>query len=347
MSRVSRESAPAGAMLVARWRATMPDHVAALEWSPDGRLVAALSVDGHLRLLEAGSGTVCAAVAAHAMGATSMAWHPKGTMLATGGQDGHVHAWDPATGDSRATLPAGAAWVERVRWSPNGRWLAAAAGRRVRLWGRALEHLRDCEGHESTVSDLAWNPRGVMLAATGYGGVWLWHPDEPAPRTRYEWKGSVLVAAWSPDGRMLATGDQDATVHFWYADSGRDLQMSGYPVKVRELAWDASSRLLATGGGREVAVWDCSGRGPEGTDPILLPGHEVPVAGVAFQPDGPLLASVARDGRLVVWRPRATRKLVGAAAFSEGLCAVAWSPDGRAVAVGGIEGGVAVVPVGG
>ena len=63
--------------------------------------------------------------------------------------------------------------------------------------------------------------------------------------------------AWSPDGKVLAHGNQDATVHFWYAQTGTDLQMSGYPTKVRELGWDFTSRYLATGGGRMPCVWDC------------------------------------------------------------------------------------------
>ncbi len=45
----------------------------------------------------------------------------------------------------------------------------------------------------------------------------------PEPLRRYVWKGSSLVLAWSPDATMFATGDQDQTVHFWYADSGKDL----------------------------------------------------------------------------------------------------------------------------
>ena len=38
---------------------------------------------------------------------------------------------------------------------------------------------------------------------------------------------------WSPDGKYIATGDQDSTVHFWIMSTGDDLQMSGYPTKVR------------------------------------------------------------------------------------------------------------------
>jgi WD40 repeat protein len=77
----------------------------------------------------------------------------------------------------------------------------------------------------------------------------LFGVSQEAPQRRFEWKGSILRLAWSPNGRFVATGDQDSTVHFWFEEDRRDLQMSGYPTKVREL-WNAASRYLATGGGR-------------------------------------------------------------------------------------------------
>ncbi|HMP41901.1 MAG TPA: WD40 repeat domain-containing protein, partial [Roseiflexaceae bacterium] len=68
-------------------------------------------------------------------------------------------------------------------------------------------------------------------------------------KRKFEWKGSVLVLAVSLDGKYIAAGAQNASVHFWICRDGTDLEMSGYPRKVRELAWDSSSSYLATGGG--------------------------------------------------------------------------------------------------
>ncbi len=108
---------------------------------------------------------------------------------------------------------------------------------------------------------------------------------------RFAWKGSILTLAWSPDGRYLVHGDQDATVHFWVLASGKDYQMWGYPTKVRELAWDHTSRYLATGGGPVVVVWDYAGKGPQSSKPLMLEAHEDFLSALAFQHTGPLLAS--------------------------------------------------------
>lgn len=100
------------------------------------------------------------------------------------------------------------------------------------------------------------------------------------------------MVAWSPNGERLATGDQDASVHFWLVKKGTDLMMSGYPRKVRELAWDRTGSWLATGGGFQIIVWDCS-ISPEGTEPLVLEHHEVPLCKLAYQRRGNLLASAS------------------------------------------------------
>ena len=103
---------------------------------------------------------------------------------------------------------------------------------------------------------------------------------------------------WSPSGKYIATGDQDSTVHFWIANTGQDLQMWGYETKVLELAWSFNSRYLATGGGTQVVVWDCSGKGPENTRPMMLEGHQQLIKHLRFQRQGMLLASGGNDGML-------------------------------------------------
>ena len=51
-----------------------------------------------------------------------------------------------------------------------------------------------------------------------------------------------------------------------------------------------------TGGGPMVCIWDCGGpKGPEGTQPQMLEGHEDNLTAVAYQSRGYLLASAATD----------------------------------------------------
>jgi WD40 repeat protein len=194
--------------------------------------------------------------------------------------------------------------------------------------------------HRATVTDVRWHPSRDQLCATSYGGVTILDPAEAKPVKQLAWQGSSLCARWSPDARYIATGEQDASVHFWIVASGKDLQMTGYPTKIRELAWDRQGRFLATGGGPEVAVWDCGGRGPAGSDPIILPGHEQRVSALAFQHKGPRLVSGGGEGRLVLWQPGAPNPLVGATLLSAAVTATQWSADDRDILVSLKDGAV-------
>jgi len=323
--------------LDSRWTAQVADHVMAVEWVGGGAGLAVGDASGGLTIFDITSGEVRLHREAHAFGLTGLACDPGEGRVATCGQDGMVRVWSPA-GDTVLELDAGAPWVERVRWSHDGQFLASAAARRVRIWTRAGELVREYPNHRATVTDIQWHPAEHTLCSTSYGGVTLITPGQAEPLKTLSWQGSSLIARWSPSGRYIATAEQDSTVHFWIVRTGSDLQMSGYPTKVRCLAWGPKGRVLATGGGHEATLWDCSGAGPAGRRPLTLPGHEQPVTALGYQHRGQLLASGGADGRVVVWNPTRPKKLVGAVLLAEPVSDLSWSPDDTGLAVGGARG---------
>ena len=126
--------------------------------------------------------------------------------------------------------------------------------------------------------------------------------------------------------------------------------MWGYQTKVRELSWDYTSRYLATGGGSVICIWDCQAgpKGPEGSRPQMLEGHEENLTSLAYQAHGFLLASAGADGKIYLWQPT-NRKgpQIGEFKFPSGEASVvAWSPDDKSLAAGSGAGGVAVFRAG-
>lgn len=333
--------------LTAAWQAELDDHAIAVAWSPDGATLAAAAISGPITLFDAATGAVRRALPGHDFGTAALSWSPDGTLLASGGQDGRVRIWAADTGEQRWAADGGAAWVERVGWCPVAPLLASAAGRKLRLWDATGGLVRAYPDHDSTIADLAWKPGSRELTTAHYGGLSIWATDQDRdePAVRHVWQGSTLVIAWSPDKKYIATGDQDSTVHFWIARTGKDLQMFGYPTKVRELAWNCGSRYLATGGGDAVVVWDCSGRGPRGTTPLMLEAHKENLSALAFQQVGLHLASGGEDGRVVLWYPGKSKTPLAQTRYPDGISQLHWSPDDKTLAVGTEAGTVEVLTV--
>lgn len=329
-------------MLHPLWHNTIDDHVLVLDFSPDGQTLAVASVSGPATLFHL-NGTRRFTLPAHGYGTMSLRFQPclDSSLLATCGQDGKIRLWDSSTGEQVREMDGGTAWVEQLAWSSDGTYLASCAGRKIRLWTPEGEMLQAYDHPRSTVSSLGWRPKRAgdeippVLAVTGYGGLNLYTPGESACITENLWRGSSLVMAWSPDGKFIATCDQDATIHLWFADTGQNLQLWGYSVKVTQLAWDASSRYLATGGGDNVVVWDCSSKGPEGTRPIMLQSHKGLISCLAFHPTGDILASGGRDGNLLLWQKMKIKNSPFHKEVLGGtLSQLAWSPNGKFLAAG-------------
>ncbi len=331
--------------LAAGWKAAVPDHAIDLCWSASGLRLAVAAISGPVVLFNGTTGTELRTLSGHGFGTTAIAFHPTDdNQLATCGQDGKARIWDAVFGDVRHTLDGGAAWVERVAWNNDGSILATAAGKKVRLWDTTTgTQLREYADHGGTVADLAWKPNSNFLTVAAYGAASVYDPTQAEAVRKYEWKGSALKLAWAPNGGLLAHGNQDSSVHFWYAESGKELHMSGYPAKVREVAWDFTSRYLATGGGDAVCVWDCGGKGPEGSQPNMLTGHAGNVTATAWQRRGFLLASGDAGGRVMLWQPANRTPLIGGATF-EGteITGVAWSQDDKLLAAASGAGAVGV-----
>ena len=323
-----------------------PDFVIAHDWHHRGVSLAVALSSGPVLLIDPKSGAIQRELPGHGFGTMAVQFQPNGDMLATAGQDGNAKLWDSTTGELKSALAGGAAWVEHLAWKPDGTVLATAAGKLVRVWNTTGGQLAEFGPHGSTVADIVWQPGTNRLSIAAYGGANLYEGTQREPVQQFNWKGSILKLCWSRDGKFLAHGNQDASIHYWNAATGRDLHMSGYPEKVATLSWDVSSRYLATGGGDAVCLWDCAGAGPEGRTPRMLEQHLGTISTVAWQHRGYLVATADVGGKLNLWQPAGKTPLVGGATLKNvEITGASWAPDDRSLAATGHDGTVAIFRV--
>lgn len=326
------------------WTTTLGEPVAELSWSPDGQCLAVGGVEGKVVVYEVTSGKPIREWQAHSGGLFRCAFSSSTGLLATSGQDGQVRLWNAISGEVGQTLPMGSAWVEHLAWSSDGQWLAATAGRTLRLWQPSTGIIHEVPPAKTTWSGLTWHHSRPELAVARFGGVDIWSASSVQWTTSLPWKTSLISVAWSPDGRWIVAGTQELSVQIWQLPfrPESELAMSGYAAKVRQLAWHPSSRYLATGGGIEIMVWDCAGKGPEGTSPRILTGHQARVTVLAYQKAGHLLASGGEDGRILLWNAGKSSDALRHYPLSNPITALAWDTRDTRLAIGTQGGEVAL-----
>ncbi|NJP88856.1 hypothetical protein HCN51_05190 [Nonomuraea sp. FMUSA5-5] len=331
------------------------DAVYAAEFSPDGRRLASVSLDGTLRTWDVADRLrpkALAAVTGDPAGVAAAAFSPDGRTLVTGGNDNTARLWDvtaPGGPAPLATLTGHTLGIIGVAFAPGGRTVATVSyDRTARLWDvadpRRPALLAALDAGPAPLSAVAFAPDGrtlVVTASTTKVSVWdvadPRHPARLPDLTGHT--GAVLAAAISRDGRLLATGAFDNTVRLWDFSDPRHVRhlatLAGHGGGVVAIAFAADGRTLATGAyDRTVRLWDVSD--PQDADdrnPAVLTGHSGTVYTVAFHPDGASLVTGGGDDTVRVWDLR--RPIL----FGQngGVAALAYRPDGRVLATGSYQ----------
>lgn len=238
---------------------------------------------------------------------------------------------------------------------------AVAQNRMVELrsWTNPDRADRTLRGAEAFVVSLAVSPDGRLLAAGDKDGhVMVWEISSGSLLfKKYAHRFSVWTVAFSPDGTLLASGAFDGTVRLWDTGSWIEVGLLIEPRLVdaetkdrahmgwvRCVAFSPDSRTIATSGcDGYVRVWD--------VDTLRLRQDAIQaginVYFVAFSPDGRYLGCVTNPGEIRLYRTDTWEEAMRLRAERiSSVYAMAFSPDGATVFVGGFSNKVEVWDLG-
>ncbi len=244
--------------------------------------------------------------------------------------------------------------VNAVRYSADGSQLVAAAGEsgvfgEASLWNAADgKPVRTFQGHNDSLYAAVLSPDGNLLATSSYDQqIKLWDAASGSElRALAGHNDAVFDLAFRPDGKVLASASGDRTAKLWDVASGHRLETFGQPLKeLYCVAFSPDGKRLAAGGAdNRIRVWEVSPTAKEQTNPLLYSrfAHEGAVVNLAYSTDGKTLVSAGEDRTLKVWDAEPMTERVELERQSDWAPALAVSPDGKSIAVGRLDGSVAL-----
>jgi WD40 repeat protein/class 3 adenylate cyclase len=199
----------------------------AVDWSPDGRLLAIGAMDAGAAIIVDAAGEEVARVEEDpGMGVLDVQFGPDGRLLATaslatGRPDPlaqRVKIWNWERGEMLTEIPVSA---EGMAFDPSGERIAIAHGGEAAIWDvETGEKQTTFRGHEDALWDVQFSPDGSLLATGGFDNtVRLWDAETGVQSLVLH--GHDLVVgrlAFSPDGSKLASGAGDGTARVWALD---------------------------------------------------------------------------------------------------------------------------------
>lgn len=197
----------------------------------------------------------------------------------------------------------------------------------------------------SSADALAFSPGGRRLARGLDDGLSIWAVEgDPALIRDVSLPARPLSIRWSDDGTWLACGLETGGFALVSLANGRADIVAGFPSPVRTVCWSQPANALFASGAFRIAGWSMAAPPVDGeTSGALETGRAglVLVEAMAAHPEKKLIAAGYANGRITIAQIGARDELL-VTPLGSAVTALAWSTDGRHLAIGTVDGTAAI-----
>ncbi|MGL4967707.1 MAG: AAA family ATPase [Inquilinus sp.] len=296
-------------------------------FSPDDRLLAAISTQGAVRVWDVESGTELSGIRGHRGLVEHVAFSPDGNRLLTASHDGTARLWD-VDGVLTTTLrhkspPTFAAFsLDGMRVvtvdSVAHIWDAASGG-----------EIKTLDPGGGPIRHAAFSPDGRLVATASWGGsIVIWSVESGRETLRLAGDSAAVVhVEFSPRGNLLASASIVGTARLWNTSTGAEAAVLTANGNLRRVLFSPDGELVMTALTDNTArIWRS-----DGTELRILAGHEKRITAAAFSPDGSLAATTSLDGTARIWSIKDGSVVAILRGHDQALTDVAFGPDGRSI----------------
>jgi WD40 repeat protein len=354
-----------------------PAAIGAAAFSPDGKTLATVSLEGQGRLWDLTDGTLENTLPGHTNTPVAVAFSRDGALIATGSKDKTARLYTRARlGGTSIVLAGHTGAVSSVSFSPDGTTvLTASTDGTARLWKTAVEeHLEQIGKHDGPVTTVTPTPDGrLVVSAAADGTAHVWKADGGSVRGLKHGGKFVRATVDRTGSRVLTWGD-DGFARLWNLGTGRVVATFEHGAPIAAAAVSHDGRLVLTAGDDGNArIWTAGGKllhtlphGDEvnaakfspddsvvatgGGDNLArlwdvssgrllatLRGHTKPITALAFNPAGTRLATASTDDTGRIWDVPSGRFRATLEGHSDALRSIVFSPNGKLVLTASVD----------
>ena len=252
--------------------------------------------------------------------------------------NGRINTLTP--GGIAVHLPAKAAGgINAVASTAGGATLAYACGDTVYLTASNADEKQHL-AVPAQISGLAFSPDSKTLAVAHASGVSLWPvADVEAAALTIPIPGVPTSATWRADGKWLAVCLQSDGFCAINLANNEAFAHGRFPAPVRSLAFGGPTNTIVAAGAFRIAAWALDDQ----SDIVSAKAGLVLINAVATCPTRNLVAVGYANGLLSLAEIGRPSEILLREDTGAGVAAMAWSSDGKFLAVAGSDGSAALV----